>query len=420
MRYENFKITLATLVAVVELSSFVASGHEVYVAYDLGILPGFQSSAASDINNAGVIVGTCSSNNIGRAFYYSNGVMHNLGVITSKLTNSLAFGINDAGTIVGRCESGGTYPETRAFQCQAGAMSVLPLGGLASWANGLNDSGLVVGHVRTNSSNGLGFVYDNGAVTNLGVLGGSFSEAFGVNSNGTIVGYSTIEGSSARHAFVRSNAVMLDLGTLGGASSVARKINGAGVIVGDSDVSGGGRHAFVCAEGVMTDIGNLGSGYPISFATDINNQGKIVGYSSTHVAFPSFGTARAFSYANGVMTDLSPFLEKAGLRGSSQAAAINDSGWIVGFAGQSGAMRAFLLKPDPSPVLTAFVSNGVTQLIIQGDIGTRFAIEHNDVASSDTGWVTLATNTLVSNPQAFADETTTGIPIRFYRARIVP
>lgn len=59
------------------------------------------------------------------------------------------------------------------------------------------------------------FSWKSGATTDLGTLGGRYSDAVCINKNGQIVGKSeTVAGET--HAFLWQDGVMTDLGTLGG------------------------------------------------------------------------------------------------------------------------------------------------------------------------------------------------------------
>src|SRR5512136_2757834 len=91
-----------------------------------------------------------------------------------------------------------------------------------------------------------------------------------------------------------AGATITDLGTLGGAWSEANGINDGGQIVGASDTPSGEMHAYLWVNGIMTDLGTLGGG--VSYAYTINNAGQIVGKSST-----ANGDTHAFLWQNGVM-----------------------------------------------------------------------------------------------------------------------
>jgi probable HAF family extracellular repeat protein len=203
-----------------------------------------------------------------------------------------ALGINDAGQVVGGGAGGPEGPPRSAEQeawlsmlggeeatelALAPDMGPLSLGGIAT---AINDHGEVVG------TSGVGeafaeppeyhaFRYGSGRMHDLGTLGGHTARAMAINDKGTAVGYSTIAGDGAQHAF-RGSGKMTDLGTLPGSTeSRAYGINGHGVIVGSS----GGR-AFVVRHGSMADLNALiapGSGWVLTRAAAINEAGEIAG-----------------------------------------------------------------------------------------------------------------------------------------------
>lgn len=193
-------------------------------------------------------------------------------------------------------------------------------------AAGINGSGAVTGIARQHA-----FVYAEDVMTDLGTLGGEYSEGQAINTGGEVVGYATRADGSYR-AFLSIGGRMTDLGTLGADYSVAYAINDAGQVAGSSTTADGRSHAFLYSGGRMIDLGTLGADVPgwTTAALGINASGQVVGYS-----YVPTGEFHAFAYAGGVMRDLGT------LGGSlSQAYAINAAGQIVGQAYLAGNAAA--------------------------------------------------------------------------------
>jgi probable HAF family extracellular repeat protein len=210
------------------------------------------------------------------------------------------------------------------------------LGGSTSFAYGINSSGQVTGLASVEFDGGLrAFVYD-GAMNDLGTLGGSHrfgSYGWDINDSEHITGWARTS-NEAQHAFLY-DGTMHDLGTLGGSYSIGQSINSSGMVTGWSETANGGQHAFLY-DGAMHDLALLGGfEHTSSIGYGINDQGHVVG------AFDPVGDGwyqHAFLY-DGVFHDLRT------LGGtSSEARAINAHGHIVGFANtaQNANTHAFL------------------------------------------------------------------------------
>ncbi|HTL59197.1 MAG TPA: HYR domain-containing protein [Candidatus Limnocylindrales bacterium] len=189
-----------------------------------------------------------------------------------------------------------------AFIYETGALADLgTLGGAMSFGYAMNSAGQVAGQADLGtSSQSHAFLYTGGSLTDLGTLGGSQSSAAAINETGQVAGNSLTAGDAGPVAFLYANGSMMGLGTLGSNYSSAFALNNAGMVVGESGLADGAIHGFLYANGVLSDLGTLGSNYSSAFA--LNDAGLIVGESSI-----SSGDTHAFIYANGVMTDLGTF-----------------------------------------------------------------------------------------------------------------
>jgi len=107
-------------------------------------------------------------------------------------------------------------------------------------------------------------------VTDLGTLGGDFSEALAVNDSGQVVGWAPNSRGYPR-AFAWQNGAMADLGTLGGPSSWACGISNSGQVAGYAYTSNPGYHAFLWQSGSPNCDLRAGN------ASAINESGQVLG-----------------------------------------------------------------------------------------------------------------------------------------------
>ena len=274
--------------------------------------------------------------------------------------NSYASAVSDSGIVAGCAET--ADGRIHAFVYQAGAMRDLGAGSDVagdSCALAVNDQGVVAGRAST----GELVIWTDGGVTNLGIKG----NVGGMNASGVVVGARTA-GESTR-AFVYREGVVSELGDAS-TRSEATAINARGQITGNAN-----GHAFLY-DGSMRDLGTLGGNH--SNARGINARGEVVGGSSNALGAPTpfiYGggmqalAAPAYSAAIAINTSGQIVGSGEGIHGYSiegstmtplgmlpdvvakgwrhlEPTAINDRGWIVGTAENAeGDLRAFVLMP---------------------------------------------------------------------------
>ena len=207
------------------------------------------------------------------------------------------------------------------------------LGGTKSEAMGINASGQVVGYAYTaNDANYFATLWNGTSATALTTLSGSNTVALGINSQGQVSGYTNSTPSPLGdspltlpyNALIWNNGNASNLPSIGGTYNKNNATNNAGTSVGWSLTSGDTAYHATAWTGLYTiDLGAGASGGTSSRAVAINNSGLVVGSSLT-----SDGNGYHATLWNGtIATDLGT------LGGSySIARAINDSGQIVGWS----------------------------------------------------------------------------------------
>jgi probable HAF family extracellular repeat protein len=330
MTTRSLPAALPALVAAAALAASAAgpaiASELRYRVTDLGTPAGFLYSVPTGLNNRGEVVGrTWGGNMAGPMGFLSSG-----GSLGYTPDHAVAWGINDSGTLTtsehlssinNRGDVAGAYEfwgssggsSTVAYTSGHGALLSHDID-RRSRALDLNDHGQVVGIQGGNDSgpDGQGglFLFDDGEVIDLGIVGVSNHEsrATSINNNGVIAG--TQQG----RAFRWEDGQVTPLGTLDGGETRAEDINDDGWVVGSS---------------------RLGRG--ISY---IHPETGVRTYTSDIRGFLDIGDE---------MFDLNDLVPPSTEWTIRDAVAINESGQIAAVGVREGVSRALLLTPVPEP-----------------------------------------------------------------------
>ena len=345
---------------------------------DLGTLPGGNNSGTTWASESGLIAGDSENGVVdpltglaeANAVLWEDRKMINLGTVPGG-TQSLATAVNSRGQAVGFSNNdisdpfslAGFATQTRAFLWQRGAMTDLgTLGGPDALSAYINERGQIAGLSYVNSTpNGTGvptldpFLWEDGKMLDLGTLGGTSGYPNGLNSRGQVIGNSDLAGDSAHpahHPFLWSRGTLKDLATLGGDNGEAYWINEAGDVAGwaattvpCSGCAAPGNqeyHAVLWSNGHKTDLGTV-PGDKCSIAYGMNDRGQVVGASGI-----CHGSLHAFLWENGgPMVDVNLLVSPNSVINVIYPWQINDRGEIAaqGIL-QNGDVHAVLLIPD--------------------------------------------------------------------------
>jgi len=270
--------------------------------------------------------------------------------VTLLPNNFRPTGINNRGQV-----SGFNVFSGRALLWERGATTDLgTLGGPSSVATAINDRGQVVGFSFTADGLARSFLWEKGTMRQLGT---DFFDAFSINNRGQVV----VIGPGGMYLLTGSSATFIAL------TFVQAAVNQVGEVAGTDST----QHAFLWRHGVLTLLPTPGD---FSVGLGINNSGDVVGYV---VKEEIGGHVHATLWTGGAAVDIS---------GGNLTIVIDisDSGVIVGAVGSHPALwthgQLFDLNDLVSPQGTPLVGNAVAinergQIVITpGEIGQAFLL----------------------------------------------
>jgi len=265
------------------------------------------------------------------------------------------------------------------------------LGGTASQAYGINSHGHVVGQATNSAGQLRAVIWDvAGNATDLGTLGGATSQAFAINDLGEITGRAA-RADGRRRAFYLGAAgqALQELPTLGGQAASGTE-DGTGFGINESSVIGG--HARDATGQLVAftwsaSSGIVSAGTPggsNSRAWDINEVGELGGWgrdAANQIVGYRWSPGSDFELVGQLASGDEMF-----------GVGVNDDGDVVGAAQQTGRSRAWfwdgtsLVDLGAAPGFTGAAANLVNNLDQVVGVSYRFDATNALIDATATLW----------------------------------
>lgn len=310
-------------------------GIERYTILDLGVLNGWYMSDGAAINEQGNVAGRCQDPN-NAAFIWRNGQKERL--TSSIYPDEWTAGINKHDQIAYI-----DYQSRRSYLWQEGISNRIGDDNTwGVWAGDINDNGQVVGTLQPQTGDVHSFLWENGRMTDITNSGGAGRQAYGINNAGQVTGYK--QGSDGLyHAYIWQNGSTEELQNLYDGDGIGYDINYNGSVVGFTKKNNN-THACYWNGSEIIDLDPIHSE---SIANAINDNSQIVGH--YWIVEGTTRVTRAFLWENGTNYQLNNLIPSNSGWVLLWASEINNNGQIVGTGLYNGQTRAFLLNPVPEP-----------------------------------------------------------------------
>jgi probable HAF family extracellular repeat protein len=394
----------AALVLLVSTAARPA-GAQAFKITDLGTLPGHTESFAYGVNNLGQVTGHSGPGDgsyrgyiwLPAPAYGLSAGMHEIPGFGGSRTAT--YGINELGQVNGAGRRPGDAPEhallwlpSAAYGLPGGSNDLGTLGGELSATNSINNDGIVAGYAWTADGDFRACLWNGSSITDIDPSGPK-SAAARINHQGLICGYRK-NALDLWEAVIWNGSSPTPLGGLGGNESMANWNNDAGACVGFGSLSGDAVYraalwltapAYGRAAGVY-NLGTLGS-YRHSEAAAINNAGWMVGR-AMNFWYNGFSPGRAVLWSPGGLsrTDLNTMIPPRSGWVLQAAWGISENGMIVGNGTYNGVPRGFLLTPVDLAGIT------IAPAIVVGSKPAQGTVTLSDTAPPGGALVRLSVN----------------------------
>jgi uncharacterized membrane protein len=299
--------------------------------------PNGTSTEATDVNNAGVVVGAYNAP-LGRAFAWtrSGGFVDLEGAVASEF--SLAHGVNECGQVVGELDNHAVLWNTFQEVEDLGT-----LGGDVSTARAINDRGDIVGFAQViPGGRGTPFLWtETEGMHPIVECAGSIGVGTGINNAREVVGSCDDATGMSQAFFWSATTGRVDFPPSGFTSTSALAINDRGEVAGtatrNDPVFRVAAFKWTPRTQRVVFLRELGANFDV--ASDINRFGWVAG-----AAVDVAGVRRATAW----LTPRLGFLVDPSLGTISWTSALNDLGGIAGTIGLGNVdYRAVLWEPPP-------------------------------------------------------------------------